>query len=276
MQTDQNVITVSSAPPELQDGVEADPTRRPLWMVNGSFLAFRKLEQDVPGWIDLVNKFKDAGCKSPDHLGAKLMGRWPSGEDPKPPNHRRSFLGDNQLTHHSATGAPLAKFPDEDAPPNTSFSNNFRYKGVSKYNCPFGAHIRKVNPRSEGGAVTTARMIRNGIPYGTDFDSANPPTDPNDTRGLLFAAYQSCLENSFHFVQSTWSNGESFPVSKTGHDAISGQAKDGGLLNITMHGEDEGHLVPGLGQFRESCTMKGGEYFFVPSISALKNTLGCD
>ena len=124
--------------------------------------------------------------------------------------------------------------------------------------------------------MTTARMIRNGIPYGTDFDPANPPTDPNDTRGLLFAAYQSCLENSFQFVQRSWSNSESFPVSSTGYDAISGQAKDGGLLNITLHNEDDGDLVPGLGQFRESCTMKGGEYFFVPSISALKNTLGCD
>ncbi|KAL8709808.1 MAG: hypothetical protein Q9225_007397 [Loekoesia sp. 1 TL-2023] len=220
-------------------------------MVNGSFLAFRKLEQDVPRWIDLVNKFKDASCKSPAHLGAKLMGRWPS-------------------------GAPVAKFPDEDAPPNTPLDNNFKYKGVSKFNCPFGAHIRKVNPRTDGGAVTTARMIRNGIPYGTDFDPDNPPTDPNDTRGLLFAVYQSCLENSFQFVQKSWSNNESFPVSKTGHDAISGQAKDRGLLNTTLHNEDDGNLVPGLGQFQESCIMKGGEYFFVPSISALKNTLGCD
>ena len=84
MNTDLNVIIVSSKPPGLQDGIEADPSRRPPWMVNGSFLAFRKLEQDVPAWMALVNKYQDAGCKSPDHLGAKLMGRWPSGKDPKP------------------------------------------------------------------------------------------------------------------------------------------------------------------------------------------------
>ena len=74
MQTDLNVIIVSSKPPELQDGIEADPTRRPLWMVNGSFLALRKLEQNVPRWIDLVNKFEDAGCKSPRSLGRKTHG----------------------------------------------------------------------------------------------------------------------------------------------------------------------------------------------------------
>ena len=77
-------------------------------------------------------------------------------------------------------------------------------------------------------------------------------------------------------MQRSWSNSESFPVSKTGYDAISGQAKDGGLLNITLHNEDDGELIPGLGHFEETCTMKGGEYVFVPSISELKNVLGCD
>lgn len=120
-----------------------------------------------------------------------------------------------------------------------------------------------------------ARMVRNGIPYGTEFKPSNPP-DPNDTRGLLFACYQSSLENSFQFVQRAWSNEETFPTSKTGYDALIGQAKNDGMLNITLHSDDDGNLDPGLGQFQKSVTMKGGEYFFVPSISALKNTLGCD
>lgn len=111
MQTDLNVIIVSANPPELQDGIEADPTRRPHWMVNGSFLAVRKLEQDVPGWMNLVDKFEVAGCKSPAHLGAKLMGRWPSGKDPKPHKNRRSFLDDNQLTRHFCNRSPRRQIP---------------------------------------------------------------------------------------------------------------------------------------------------------------------
>ncbi|KAL9614441.1 MAG: hypothetical protein Q9167_001044 [Letrouitia subvulpina] len=250
MQTNQNIITVTSNPPGTQDGIEAYPKDRPPWMVNGSFLAFRKLEQDVQKWIDLVNKFADAGCKNADHCGAKLMGRWKS-------------------------GAPIAKFPKEDAPPGTRFDNAFRYKGVAKFDCPLGAHIRKVHPRTDADSIKMARMIRNGIPYGTEFKPNDRP-DPNDTRGLLFACYQSSLENSFQFVQRAWSNNEKFPTSKTGYDALIGQAKDDGMLNITLHSDDEGDLDPGLGQFQKSVTMKGGEYFFVPSISALKNTLGCD
>ena len=174
----------------------------------------------------------------------------------------------------SPTGAPVAKFPDEDAPPGTRFDNTFRYKGVAKFHCPLGAHIRKVHPRTDADSIKMARMIRNGIPYGTEFKSGN--TDPNDTRGLLFACYQSSLENSFQFVQRAWSNNEKFPVSTTGYDALIGQAKDDGMLNITLHNDEEGNLDPGLGKFQKSVTMKGGEYFFVPSISALKNTLGCD
>ena len=80
MQTNQNIITVSKKPPGTQDGIKADARRRPEWMIDGSFLAFRKLEQDVQRWIDLVEKFASAGCGNADHCGAKLMGRWKSGK----------------------------------------------------------------------------------------------------------------------------------------------------------------------------------------------------
>ena len=114
-----------------------------------------------------------------------------------------------------------------------------------------------------------ARMIRNGIPYGTEFDE-----DPDGKRGLLFVSYQSSLENSFRFVQRSWSNDVSFPTSDTGHDALIGQAKGDELLYTTLNDADDEDLNPGLGKFRRMVTMRGGDYFFVPSISALKDTLG--
>ncbi len=93
MQTNQNIITVTSKPPGTQDGIEGDAKRRPPWMVNGSFLDFSKIEQNVQKWIDLGNKFADAGCDNPDHCGAKLMGRWKSGKYPKI-SLNPSFLGE--------------------------------------------------------------------------------------------------------------------------------------------------------------------------------------
>lgn len=53
---------------------------KPQWMKDGSFLVFRKLEQHVGRWREFVDQnFLKAGCSSGEHLGAQLMGRWPSG-----------------------------------------------------------------------------------------------------------------------------------------------------------------------------------------------------
>lgn len=182
-----------------------------------------------------------------------------------------SFLTWDRLTYFTLTGAPITLFPHQDDPDKARPRNDFKYKGVKKFVCPLGAHIRKVNPRTDADSVKTARMIRNGIPYGTEF-----PDEPDEKRGLLFVCYQSSLENSFQFVQRAWSNTETFPTSRTGHDPLIGQAKNEGLLHTNLHDVNEEDLDPGLGPFPKTVTMRGGEYFFVPSISALKDTLGSD
>ena len=85
MQTPQDIITVTNVSDQI-----TKPSARPLWMMDGSFLVFRKLEQDVAAFRELIQQpFRDTtstgvnatqfGCKNADQLGAKLMGRWPSG-----------------------------------------------------------------------------------------------------------------------------------------------------------------------------------------------------
>ena len=83
MQTSRNLVLVSPAPYVIVQK-EADPfpkhSRRPEWMMDGSFMAFRKLEQDVAAFRELTGQFSALGCASAEHLGAKLFGRWESGK----------------------------------------------------------------------------------------------------------------------------------------------------------------------------------------------------
>ena len=53
---------------------------RPGWMNNGSFVVFRKLEQNVKGFEALTSQWEKYGCRSKEHMGAKLVGRWQSGK----------------------------------------------------------------------------------------------------------------------------------------------------------------------------------------------------
>jgi len=66
------------------DGDE-DKNTRPSWAVDGSFLVFRKLKSLVPEFNDFVHREGQkifphvAQDKAADHFGARLFGRWKSG-----------------------------------------------------------------------------------------------------------------------------------------------------------------------------------------------------
>lgn len=149
--------------------------------------------------------------------------------------------------------------------------NNFKF---TKHNiCPLGAHIRKANPRDDMPKTEKARMVRNGIPYGEEFS-----THKDEKRGLLFACYQSSIDNSFVFTQKHWCNNVNFPQhsTTTGHDPFIGQPNPGEEFHITMFDKDDKDVNPPVPTLPQLVTMKGGEYFFVPSISALKSVLGTE
>ena len=221
----------------------------PDWMENGSFFCFRKLEQDVSAW----NKFVVDGAKKagipPEMFGAKVMGRWQSG--------RAIALADR-----------------DDASTNVDpMANDFTFKDGNMDKCPFGAHIRKSNPR--GSFAFGTRIMRRGIPYGTDFVPGKT-TDTN--RGLLFACYQSDFDSGYRFIQRVWANSASFPEGVAGLDTVMGQIPDkrkpspaGDEFRIQINGSKTG--IAKFDRVNQFVTPRGGDYFFAPSITALKKTL---
>ena len=112
-----------------------------------------------------------------------------------------------------SAGAPLDIAPFQDdrslAKDDTEV-NNFHYEDNDAdttnphSRCPFSAHIRKTNPRSDLPAQVMAaeRVLRRGIPYGPEVDpSETTAKTSSHDRGLLFVCYQSHLANGFELMQ---------------------------------------------------------------------------
>ena len=169
--------------------------------------------------------------------------------------------------------------------------NNFEFPGdnenraKTKALCPIAAHVRKTNPRFSAiidgtkTIETSRRIIRNGIPYGSEYDP-NRQEKPDIGRGLLFACYQSSIEAGFSVIQGRWANDPRFEsdqqTSEPGHDPIIGQLsthdQDKKKQLRTILFDPTGKDSPEL-RFGPLVTLKGGEYFFVPSLAALSGEL---
>jgi Dyp-type peroxidase family len=250
----------------------------PEWARNGSYLVFRRLRQDVGAFHRfLLNEGKRLGV-DPEALGARLVGRWPS-------------------------GAPLVRAPVRDKPrlgENKDKNNDFEYgpfedgdregsavpRDPDGLHCPFSAHIRKAYPRDETVTVgdpdpyaglgrtlneddaQTHRLLRRGIPYGPA--SRSTPLDPVDDgidRGLLFMAYMTSITNQFEFVEKYILNNPRFKKPNTGVDPMIGQAHgERGDITTVLPGEQTPEEIK-LGRW---VMTTGGGYFFTPSISALR------
>ena len=139
--------------------------------------------------------------------------------------------------------------------------------------CPFRAHIRKTNPRGSTGDEDAERvhiMARRGITYGDrrpgDLESDNLETKPEDGVGLLFMAYMADIAGQFEFTQQAWANEPDHPPHAAGTDPVIGL---GPRTQPEPWRDIDGTSVADF-DFRGFVTMRGGEYFFAPSLSGLR------
>ncbi|MGH9165298.1 MAG: Dyp-type peroxidase, partial [Acidimicrobiales bacterium] len=215
---------------------------------NASYLVVRQLAQDVAGfWKYLDDNSRDAEAR--ELLAAKLVGRWRS-------------------------GAPLVKSAHRDDP-DLGTDNSFGYAKWDRHGqrCPLGSHIRRTNPRDSLGddpdkALTLAnlhRIVRRGRVYGPDLD--NPLGGPDGReRGLVFMCLNANLERQFEFVQHSWCNGPTFAGLYGELDpVVATQPADGGVL--TVQAEPARRRLTTLPTF---VTTRGGGYFFLPGLAALR------
>jgi Dyp-type peroxidase family len=212
---------------------------------NATYMVWRKLHQDVAGFrAQLAGEAQRLGMKA-ELLGAKLIGRWPD-------------------------GSPLALRPDGPDPKlgnDKKRANDFLYgDDPDGLRCPRGAHVRRSNPRDalgwEGRLSARHRILRRGMPYGSPLPQG--AEDDGAARGLLFICMQASIARQFEIVQSQWLNdGNAFGLGAE-PDPISGPP--GRESRYVIEG-DPVRVASGL---RTCVECRGGEYLFVPSVTALK------
>jgi Dyp-type peroxidase family len=233
----------------------------------GSYFIFRKLEQDVHGFKRREQLLADAlgfTGEARELAGALVVGRFEDG-----------------------TPVTMSDEAKKKNPPN-----DFNYNADPGARCPFHAHIRKANPRGTGGFESAANerkhlMVRRGIPYEdvprlvhpsdlpssetlADFDAKVGPLLPTGDVGLLFMAYNHHLALQFESTQKS-ANNVAFPAGGLPPklDPIIGQGPD-----VAQHWPkkwDDPAVGTAALSFQGFVKMRGGEYFFAPSLNFLRS-----
>jgi Dyp-type peroxidase family len=231
-----------------EDGPVANLPEPEVLSRNGSYMAYRRLQEHVGAFRDYLRENAD----TPDGeelLAAKFMGRWRS-------------------------GAPLVLAPDKDDPElgaDPMRNNDYNYKEMDPfgYACPLGSHARRLNPRDTAHNMNRRRMIRRGATYGP----ALPDDAPDDGVDRGIAAFIICADliRQFEFAQNVWINDKTFHELGNEHDPICGTQD--GTLDFTVPKRPIRKVHKGLPAFT---TLQGGAYFFLPGINALHHlaTLG--
>jgi Dyp-type peroxidase family len=210
---------------------------------HGTYMVWRKLEQDVDGFRDSMLAAAGGDEDRARWLKARVVGRWDD-------------------------GTPLAVSPDR---PDKKLAtdpkrrNNFRYADDPVgLRCPVGAHVRRTNPRDALGwghkRSFRHRILRNGFAYEDRVDGGAT------RRGLVFVCFNANISRQFEVVQGAWSaDGRIFGLGRDRDPLGGGQVAGGG--KFVIGGSPPYFLAPPLRQFVTTCS---GEYLFVPGIPALR------
>jgi deferrochelatase/peroxidase EfeB len=244
---------------------------------NGSFLVIRQLEQDVKGFWDycwsesrrISPRLPPPYDVRPDFIAAKLVGRWRDGtslvRNPyyPMPKQKPTEAGAVRPATNPADGAAISPA----SAPNPRGDNDFLFgvEDPEALRCPFGAHIRRANPRDslmpgsmEQVAISNRhRIYRLGRLY-APAKKRNP--------GLLFMCLNADIERQFEFIQQTWLVSPAFHGLVGEQDPLTSSGSTDATGYVMPSHDGPVRLLP-LPKF---VTTLGGGYFFMPGRSLLQ------
>jgi Dyp-type peroxidase family len=210
----------------------------------GSYLVYRKLEQNVRAFKQQEARIaRELGLtgSAAERAGALLIGRF---ED----------------------GTPVTLAETDGMRP---VPNDFTYADdEAGARCPFGAHIRRVNPRLADPAARTV-IARRGQGYGVRSDDPNEDdlaSKPTGGVGLLFMAVMAGLETQFEALQRAANGDGDGPF-----DAVLGRLRAASSPpTVELSPRWGAGAMPQPVAVDPVVTLRGGEYCFLPSIDFLR------
>ena len=267
--------------PDLAPAIDA-PDKSDLGR-HGSYFVLRELRQDVRGFWQYLRA--QAGSEvAARRLAEAMVGRTMNGE-PLALCGGRAIQG-------------IARTPENERLNHFLFSDD-----PDGERCPLGAHIRRANPRNSdfGGpargplsrlihnlgfgakgwrddrvaSTRFHRILRRGRKFGPNItvEEALQPAPPDDPpRGLYFGCVNANIGRQFEFVQNAWLMNAGFEGLRDEADALLGKRTAGtdarpcDTFTIPTAG-GAARRVYGLPDFS---TVRGGAYFFLPGIRALR------
>jgi Dyp-type peroxidase family len=231
-------------------------------MRNGTFLVYRKLHENT-GSFDAFIRMQAQGYARINGLSlddaclilkAKLTGRWPDAVPTAVAPTIQAWKAFNQEHAGQDRDTPYVDFTYGDDPDGTK--------------CPITSHMRRVNPRdsfdrTSSVLINRRRILRRGIPYGQTTGS------DSDEHGIIFLALCASLSRQFEFIQQQWIN---YGLdANAGNDTCPLVGNRTGDAKFVLAVDPESGRAPfiwsGIPKFVE---MRGGEYFFLPSLTALR------
>ena len=246
---------------------------RPTWLLyDGSYMVYRKLEQNVRLFRNLMylqgTAYAAAQLPAPvsdqaafELMAAKVAGRWRDGK---------------ALELH-----PGPRDEDLRLKRHIQIDNNFRY-GPDQDGaiCPVGAHVRRANPRDllgrDGQESGRHRIIRRSMPYGPPFGGWDDDMSEagscageaacgaeKGTRGLIFMCFNADLARQFEVVQGQWcDDGNVFGLGDD-QDYLLGSDTEG---KLTVEGKPPFFATRGC----RVVITRGCEYLLMPGLTALE------
>jgi len=266
----------------IDEAKEYPPAPNPILLSrNGTYMVYRKLHENVATFESYLDEHGKKFPGGKELLAAKFVGRW----------------RDN--------GAPLTTAPDAaskaefdkkydaaNSKGKDDLLSNFTYDNdMSGGKCPFSAHIRRINPRASlemiegdkpgslkmnqnafdtpGALSNRRRLLRRGLPYGEVKDRSKD----NGNHGIIIMMVNADINRQFEFVQQQWINyGNDFRAGNDkeiilGNHSANDKFSSKAVIQVDPDSDETPYILSKIPRFVET---RGGDYFFIPSMTALR------